>query len=76
MLESKNPGSSPAKASSVKRKQSEAGGMDANIASSASEAIELALARKKVDLEVKKIKKNKTERALEHLLLKFKFYPG
>ncbi|KAK5869355.1 hypothetical protein PBY51_024078 [Eleginops maclovinus] len=46
----KKTGSSPAKTPSAKRKQSE-GGEDANIASSVSVAIELALARQQDNLE-------------------------
>jgi len=47
----KKPGGSPAKIPSAKRKPSEDGGVDANIASSVSVAIELALAKQQDRLE-------------------------
>ncbi|KAI3361658.1 hypothetical protein L3Q82_002025 [Scortum barcoo] len=47
----KKPSGSPAKTPSAKRKESEGDGVDANIASSVSVAIELALARQQDNLE-------------------------
>ena len=47
----KKPGGSPAKIPSAKRKPSQGGGVDANIASSVSVAIELALAKQQNRLE-------------------------
>jgi len=47
----KKPGGLPAKIPSAKRKPSEGGGVDANIASSVSVAIELALAKQQDNLE-------------------------
>lgn len=51
MSDSKKPGFSPAKTPAAKRKPTEGGGVDANIASSVSVAIELALARQQDKLE-------------------------
>ncbi|KAI3355780.1 hypothetical protein L3Q82_004218 [Scortum barcoo] len=50
-MSGKKPSGSPAKTPSAKRKQSEGDGVDANIASSVSVAIELALARQQDSLE-------------------------